>query len=349
MTENKRNYNSKGRLRWMRIFVFVCFLLQVFVADGQERATSIALKGNVRRLYTYAHLAKDILINKNTLVSYEKGKVLNHVEYIFEKNGLLLAENKFDDKDIINHSYIYTYENDKLVDVTQAYAGKFLIQRTEYKYDKTGKKYQAIVYNNKDSLQNTIVYKYDSLDNLISEKKYNMLNWMIADIYYQYDDRGNCILVDNLKTNTHSNKPYQEVRRFDDRNNLIFQSFTRQDNLEWEYIARYNKNDSLIYEEVRDGEGKMLSYSELKYNKRNNRILLKQYKQDTKISERKTHYKYNKEGNLYMETVYDVKNKTPYITRTYFYDDKGNWIYCLEKDKRTEMIIVHSRRIIYYD
>jgi hypothetical protein len=348
MTENKRNYNCRGHLKWIRIFVFVCFVLQLFVANGQETPPSIQLNGNVRRLYTYSHLAKDIVVNKNTLVSYEKGKVLSHIEYIFEKNGLLLAENRFDDKDVISRSYIYTYENDKLVDITQAYAGKFLIEHTEFKYDKTGKKYQAIVYDNKDSLQNTIVYKYDSLGNLITEKKYNKLNWVIAEISYQYDDRGNCVFVDNLETKVYNNKPYQEVRRFDDRNNLIYQSYTRQDSLQWEYFVRYNKKDSLIYEEVKDGEGKMLSYSELKYNKHNKRILLKQYKRDAKISERETHYKYNKEGNLYTETLYEVKNKTPFLTRTYFYDDKGNWIYCLEKDKRTDMVIVHSRRIIYY-
>jgi hypothetical protein len=347
MTVNKSN-NSKGYLKWIRIFVFVCFVVQVFAADGQETVLSIQLKGSVRRLYAYTHLAKDIVINKNTLVSYEKGKVLNHVEYIFGKNGALLAENRFDDKDVISRSYIYTYENDKLVDITQAYAGKFLIQRTEFKYDKTGKKYREFVYNNKDSLQKTIVYEYDTLDNLVAKKTYNILHWVTIDTRYQYDDRGNCILVDNLKTATYSNKPYQEVRRFDDRNNLIYQSYTLQDSLNWEYIVRYNKMDSLIYEEVRDGEGNLLSYSELKYNKHNKRILLKQYKRDIEISERETHYKYNKEGNIHTETVYDTKNKTPFLTRTYFYDDKGNWIYCLEKDKRTAMTLVHSRRIIYY-
>jgi DNA-binding XRE family transcriptional regulator/ribosomal protein L25 (general stress protein Ctc) len=323
--------------------------MQLLAADGQDTPPpSMQLKGSVRRLYAYSHLAKDIVVNKNTLVSYEKGKVLNHIEYIFERNGLLLAENKFDDKDVISYSYIYTYENDKLVDVTRAYAGKFQIQRTEYRYDKTGKKYQAIVYDNKDSLQNTIVYKYDTLDNLVEKKTYNTLNWVTIDTRYQYDDRGNCIFVDNLKTGTYNNKPYQEVRRFDDRNNLIYQSFTRQDSLKWEYIARYNGKDSLIYEEVKDGDGEMLSYSELKYNKRNKRILLRQYKQDEKILERETHYKYDKNGNLYQETLYEAKSKTPLLTQTYFYDDKGNWIYCLEKDIKTEMIIVHSRRIIYY-
>jgi hypothetical protein len=332
----------------IRIFVFICFVLHVFVAEGQKTASSMLLQGNVRRLYTYTHLAKDIVINKNTLVSYEKEKVLSHREYIFEKNGFLLAESIFDKQDIINHSYIYTYENEKLVEITQAYSGKFLVERTEYKYDKTGKKYQAIIYDNKDSLRNIIVYMYDSLDNLVAEKTYNKLSWITVDTRYHYDDRGNCILVDNLKTGTYNNKPYQEVQRFDDRNNRIYKSFTLQDTLKWEYIARYNKQDSLIYEEVKDGEGKTLSYSELKYNKHNKRIRLKQYQWDIEISERETHYKYDKAGKLYTETVYDVENKKPFLTRTYFYDDKGNWIYFLEKDKRTETDVVCHRRIIYY-
>jgi antitoxin component YwqK of YwqJK toxin-antitoxin module len=164
-------------LKFMRMFVFVCFLLLVFAAEGQKTASSMYLKGNVRRLYIYKHLAKNLVIDNNTLVSYEKGKLLNHVDFIFDKNGLLLAENRFDKNDIIYYSYIYTYEDDKLVDVTEARAGKFQVERTEYKYDKTGKKSQAIIYDNKDSLQNTIVYRHDSLNNLVAEETYNTLNW----------------------------------------------------------------------------------------------------------------------------------------------------------------------------
>jgi hypothetical protein len=348
MDKDKRNDICGWSLKRMRTVVFCCFVLYSFATEGQETYASFNLQGHVKRLYTYSHAAKNIIVSNNILVSYEKERVLSHIDYIFEKNGLLLAENRFNRDDMINHSYIYTYENDKLVDVTQAQAGKFQIERTEYHYDKTGRKIQAIVYDSKDSLENTIVYKYDSLNNLISEKTYNVLNWVITDIRYQYDDKGNCIFVDNLKTGRRSNRPYQEVQKFDDNHNLIYKSFTIEDSLKWEYIASYNNNDSLIYEEVIDGEKKTVSYSQLKYNKHNKRILLDQFKRDAQIPEMKTRYTYDKAGKLLTETVYNSKNKEPFITRTYFYDEKGNWIYCIEKDKRVEIDVVHSRKIIYY-
>jgi hypothetical protein len=261
-----------------------------------------------------------------------------------------LAENKYSKQDLIEYSSIYTYENDLLVEITYARAGKFLIERTEYKYDKTGKKTQALVYDSTDSLKNTIVYKYDSLNNLVSERIYNQINFLVTDLRYQYDERGNCILVDNLNTGVHNNKAYREVQRFDDRNNRIYKSFTLRDSLKWEYIARYNKKDSLIYEAVIDGKGNTVSYSTLKYDKHSRRIVMKQYQQDTTISIMETYYKYDKEGKLYMETVQRPKSKESFITRTYFYDDKGNWIYRIDKDERIELdlYIVHSQKLNYY-
>jgi hypothetical protein len=171
---------------------------------------------------------------------------------------------------------------------------------------------------------------------------------VVTDIRYQYDERGNCVFVDNLKTGRRTNRPYREVQRFDNRNNRIYKSYTVEDSLKWEYIARYDKKDSLVYEAVLDGEGNTVSWSKLKYNRRNKRVALYQYKQDAKMPETETHYTYDKEGKLYTETVYDSKNKVSLVTRTYFYDDKGNWIYCVEKDKRIEIESVLSRRIVYY-
>jgi hypothetical protein len=335
-------------LKCIKGLAFACFVLHIFAATGQETASSIHLKGNIRKLYSYTYLAKDIVINKNTIVSYEKEKVLSHIDYIYEKNGILLAENRFNNHDVIDRSSIYTYENDRLVDHTRALAGKYQISRTAYKYDKEGRKIQSLVYDGKDSLENTIVYKYDSLNNLINEKTYNQINWLITEKRYQYDDNGNCILLENLKTGRLVNKPYREIQKFDDRNNLIYKSFAFEDSLNWEYTARYNQIDSLIYEEVKDGKGQIISYSELKYNKYNKRILLKQYKQGAVIPEIETHYKYDKKGDLSTETVYTPNKKDPFLTRTYFYDDRGNWIYRLEKDKITERNILHYRRIIYY-
>ena len=129
------------------------FILCVFTADSQTTATEMYLRGNVSKLYTYRHAAKNIVIENNTLVSYEKEKLLHHVDYIFDKNGLLLAENRFDNQDIINLSYIYEYDEfGRLIETTIAASGKILHGRTEYKYDKNGKKIKEFMKNkNKDN------------------------------------------------------------------------------------------------------------------------------------------------------------------------------------------------------
>jgi hypothetical protein len=330
------------------MLAFVFFAGYLFAASGQKIVSAEHLNGNVRRIYAYTYLAKDIVIQKNVLVSYEKEKIVSHIEYIYEKNGLLLAENRFNSEDILDRSLIYTYENDKLVDYTRAISGKYQLDRTVYQYDKTGKKTQAVSYDGKDSLENTVVYKYDSLGNLITEKKYNSIYMLITDLQYQYDDKGNCILVNNIKTNRKSSKAYQEIQRFDDRNNRIYKSYIVEDSLNWEYIVRYNENDSLIYEELKDGKGITTFSSELKYDKLNRRTSLKQYKQDASVPEMLTRYKYDKKGRLDTEIVYVSNNKKPVMTRTYFYDEMENWIYRLEKEETSDKGMIHYRKIVYY-
>ncbi len=338
--------------KFIKVTIFFYFIFQVFLVNAQSTVTSLGLQGNIRRLFTYKHIAKDIVIENNTVISYEKVKLLDHTDYIFEKNGLLLAENKFNEEDIIDHSYIYTFDEsdrDRLIETTRARAGKFLIGRAEYKYDKEGKKNQELVYDSQDSLRNTIVYKYDSLGNLISEKTYNANNRVIKELHYQYDEKGNCVLVNSLKTAAISSKVYQEVQRFDERNNRIYKSFIKEDSLAWEYIARYDKKDSLTYEEVRDPEGKIISYSRLKYNhKYGKRISMKQYHQQLGTTKMETYYTYDKAGKLLTEKAYGSNKKELFRIRTYFYDEHGNWIYCVEEDKNNGIYVVYSRRINYF-
>jgi len=331
----------------IKTVVFSVIILFTSMVSAQKSASDMHLQGNVRRLFTHKHIAKDIVIENNTIVSYEKVKLLNHVDYIFEKNGALLAENSFNKEDIIDISYIYEYDGfGRLVDLTIARSGKILVGRVEYKYDKDGKKLQEIEFDNKDSLKSTTVFKYDSLGNLVNEKTYNKTNRLAKDVYYQHDERGNIVFLNSVKISSAS-KPYQEVQKFDDRNNLIYKSFTSRDTLKWEYFASYDKSDSLIYEEIKDGEGKLESYSELTFNK-NKRISLKQYHRESGETGFETYYEYDKSGKLLAEKLYTSNKKMLVTVRTYFYDEKGNWIYCLEEDKINKTSNVSSRKFNYF-
>jgi len=333
--------------QWIKTAFFSVIILFAVTGMAQKSAQDMNLQGNVRRLFTHKHQAKDIVIENNTIVSYEKVKLLNHVDYIFEKNGALLAENNFNKEDLIDISYIYEYdEAGRLIDLTIARAGKILIGRVEYKYDKDGKKTQEIEFDNADSLKSTTVFRYDSLGNLVNEKLYNKTNRLGKDIHYQHDERGNVVFVNNLKL-TAASKPYQEIQRFDDRNNLIYKSFTRNDTLKWEYFASYNKSDSLIYEEVKNGEGKQEAYSKLTF-KNDRRISLEQYNYDADVQKFETYYEYDKSGKLFTEKLYTANKKMLVTVRTYFYDEKGNWIYCLEEDKINKTSNVSSRRFNYF-
>jgi len=327
--------------------IFCILIFCVVSAMPQSSVSDMRLNGKVRIMFSYKHQVKNIVIEDNKLLPYDKDKLLHHVEYIFDKNGALLAENRFDKQDIIDISFIYEYnEAGKLIDLTIAKAGKILVGRTEYQYNKDGNKTQEIEYDNRDSLKTTTIFKYDSLGKLISEKMYNNANRLVKDIHYQYDKRGNLISVNSLKTTNLANKPYQEIQKFDNRNNLIYKSFTQFDTLKWEYFATYNKNDSLTYEELKDGMGKLQSYSKLTF-KKGKRILLKQYKQN---SEWETTYQYDKNGRVFVEKIYScVSNKKIlFSTRTYFYDEKENLIYCIEKDEITGFNLVHYQRYIYF-
>ena len=332
-----------------RFILILFFLASCLILNAQQTASDMGLKGNVRRLHTYKHLADSLEIKNKTDVSYRKLALLEHIDYIFERNGLLLAENRFDNKrDLVEISYIYTFdENDRLIEVTRARMGRFLVGRTEYKYDEQGRKTRGFVYNHQDSLKNTHRYNYDSLGNLISEQVLNIRSLKVKDLVYHYDENGNCILAMSLPTRVSSNKLYREVQKFDERNNRIYKSYTESDSLRWEYFAQYNANDSLFFEEVKDGNGERTIRSELRYNKNNDRIFLRQYNKDLKIFDVETHYKYAK-GKLQSEKVYTHKKKQLITTKTYFYDAVGNWIFCVEKDEKTGSIIVHSRRISYF-
>ena len=335
-------------LKMRKFCVFLLFLFCVFTAKSQPTASSMNLFGNVRVLFTDKYVAKDIVVKDNVLVSYNKVKVLNRKDYIFDKNGLLLAENDFDDEGIIDISEIYTYDElGRLIEETLAQSGKYQLGRDEYTYNKNGKRAQKKIYDKIDSLKHIIVYAYDSLGNLSSEKTFNKSNRIIKEIYYQYDDRGNLLFSNSLKSIVLSNKPYNEVQKFDDRNNRIYKSYTENDTLRWEYFAHYNKVDSLIYEEVKDNKGQIISFSKLHF-KKNRRISLTQYHINREILTTETHYQYDKKGKLLSEKVYSENKKELRTVRTYFYDEKGNWIYCIEEHKKNNATVVFSRRFNYF-
>lgn len=338
--------------KYLFLICFFCFSTFHLAINAQEVRTSadLHLKGKVWRIDTYQHVADSVQIKDNT-VSYKKLQLLKHIQHIFSKDGLLQAENRFDNvDDVINFSFIYTFdEQNRLIDITHATFGKFLAGMTKFQYDKEGKISKGLVYDHQDSLQNTISYTYDFSGNLIRESTYNMIHIKIKELVYQYDERGNCISTRNMKTRAQANKPYRELQKFDERNNLIYKSsYDGNDSLEWEYFARYDSQDSLYYEEAKDKNGVIFHRSELKYNKNHNRISLKLYSNKNGEREIYSRYKYDKQNRLHLEEIFLPKEKKPFMIKRYFYDTLNNWIFCIEENKQTGGIIVSSRRISYY-
>ena len=324
-----------------------------FTTNAQEARTSAGmnLKGKIWRMDTYQHIADSVQVRNNT-VSYRKEKLLHHTQFIFSRDGLLQAENRFKvDEGIIELSFIYTFnEQNQLIDITRATFGKYLAGMTEYQYDKEGRRIKGLVYDHQDSLQNTILYTYDLSGNLTRKTTYNVVHRKIRELVYKYDEHGNCISTQNMKTIARANKPYREVQKFDERKNLIYKSlYDEYDSLEWEYFANYNSQDSLYYEEVKDKNGITTHRSDLKYNKYHNRISLKLYgNKDGEIRELNSRYKYDKQQRLLSEELSLPGEKKPFLIKRYFYDAQNNWIFCVEENKQTGNTIVNSRRIEYY-
>lgn len=334
------------------LFLICCFYFSTFHLEinAQEVRTSsdMHLKGKIWRIDTYRHVADSVQV-KDNVVSYKKMQLLNHTQFLFSKDGLLQAENRFKvDEDIIELSFIYTFdEQNRLIDITRATFGKFLAEMAEYQYDEEGKKIKGLVFDHQDSLQNTIIYTYDFSGNLIRETTYNVMNRKIKELVCQYDEKGNCISVRNVKTTARANKPYREIQKFDKRNNLIYKSlYDENDSLKWEYFAEYNPQDSLYYEEVKDKNGIITHRSDLKYNKYHNRISLKLY--NNKNGEMYSRYKYDKQQRLLLEEKFLHGEKKPFLTKKYIYDTHNNWIFCIEESNYTNEIIINSRRIEYY-
>lgn len=340
--------------KYLFLICFFCFFTFHTKVNAQEVKTSsdMHLKGKVWRIDTYRHVADSVQIKDNITVLYRKKQLLKHIQYIFSKDGLLQAENRFDNvDDVIHFSLIYTFdEKNRIAEITHATFGKFLAGMTKFQYDKEGNKIKALVYDQQDSLQNIISYTYDFSGNLIKESTHNMIHIKIKELIYQYDERGNCISTKNIKTRAQANNPYRELQKFDERNNLIYKSsYDRNDSLEWEYFARYDSQDSLYYEEAKDKNGIIFHRSELRYNKIHNRTSLKLYSnKDGKIQELYSHYKYDKLNRLYLEEIFLQGDKKPFMIKRYIYDNYHNWIFCIEEDKRTGRAIVNSRRISYY-
>ena len=339
---------KRSQFRLGKGILLAALCLLPFITEAQTTTAKMDLQGNISKLSTYKHVVKNIVIENNTVVSYEKVRWLEQSEYLFDKKGLLLAKNEINDMGVITLSYIYEYnELGKLVEETLAASGQYLQGRTEYKYDKKGNKIKKLVYDDRDSLKTTTVYQYDSLGNLVSEKMYNKINFLVTDIGYQHDERGNIIFVNSVKVPIIAKPPYQEVMKFDDKNHLIYKSFTERDTLKWEYFASYTKKDSLMYEEVKDRTGKLLSASRLTFNRKNKRIALEQYNQSAGVS-LATHYQYDKKGKLLTEKIFMPNRTEPLAIRTFFYDEKGNWIYCIEEDKVKHENSIYYRKFNYY-
>ncbi|MDR0368238.1 MAG: hypothetical protein LBH82_03745, partial [Bacteroidales bacterium] len=255
------------------------------------------------------------------------------------------------DEDLIEWSVIYTFdEQNRLVDVTSATFGTYLAGMALYQYDKEGKVTKGLVYDHQDSLQNTIYYTYNASGKLVRETTYNVTPVKIKELVYQYDESGNCISTRNIRTSARSNTPYREVQKFDERNNLIYKSlYNENDSLEWEYFADYNSQDSLFYEEVKDKNGTTTHRSDLTYNKNHTRKSLVLYAdKDGEIHRVNSRYKYDKQQRLLWEEKFVPKEKKPFLTRQYFYDNHNNWIYCVETYTETGRTIVNSRQIVYY-
>ncbi len=309
------------------------------------------LKGKIWRIDTYRHVADSVQVKDNA-VSYKKTQLLNHTQFLFSKDGLMQAENRFSlDEDIIELSFIYMFdEQNRLVDVTRATFGKFLAGMTKFQYNKEGKRIKGLVYDQQDSLQNTITYTYDFSGNLIRETTHNMIHRKIKEFIYQYDEKRNCISIKNIKTTARANQPYHEIQKFDERNNMIYKSFyDKNDSLVWEYFAHYDSQDSLYYEEAKDKNGITTHRSDLKYNKYHSRISLKLYSnKNGEIREMYSRYKYDKQQRLLLEELFLPGEKKPFLTKKYFYDTHNNWVFCIEESKQIKEIIVNSRRIEYY-
>lgn len=188
----------------------------IFNENGLEIENSeISMDGKLIDKILYEYDASGNLISQTCFDANDKQ--LWKIEYIF-KNGLLVEENEYNEKDLLSSKSIYKYEGKKIKEETFYNGNGAITWKNIYSYDENGNcseefsyfsdgqleskkefKYnpfnniQEIIYyeNDETTISQRDLFRYDAKNLLTEIASYTEDNQVFLRHFYKYDAKGN--------------------------------------------------------------------------------------------------------------------------------------------------------------
>lgn len=327
---------------------------------------SYGLLGDVKTVSTKSWLVNEKLEkvkpqNENT------GKRDNDIS--FSDDGMLANEKLFVNNAPFEENTFKGKENKQQ---SLQYIGNSVGIKTDYTWDKTGKKNTSITRRNPDNTQiDRIEMKYQG--NKVAEKvTYNPQNNPIDKVTYIYDSKGN-LNLENIYLGTEYVQ-YKALYTYDKKNRILSEARYDKDS-KMQYQTRYTYDgDNLIKKETVNEKGEPEYVEKFTHDKNGNVLthdifekfensnIINTFKYDA--ANNKTEWNVSKNGTLMAKALFTFdkyKNQTSYTAidevsgktiekREYIfeYDPKGNWT------KKTIRIndkpqFIEERTITYFD
>ena len=309
---------------------------------GERRSESYDSDGNLSSVYEYNR-------NGETTKSenYRNGKLWSAEENEYDENGNLIKSSSYDaDRKFTSYS-VYGYNesgkrikiseydgDDKLTGYTEIKRdGKYVLSETVYDADGNKTEYTEYLENTPDYNTYSRTKRYEKYENgkLAELREYNEDGRMTKLI--SYDGEGNKKLYEEYVTLKVKHNGYEGISAVI-KTHETYNDGKLEHRTEYEYDENGNRTKISEY----DGEGKLIEYTETKYD--GERILSEsRYDGNGKLI-RRTEDEYDENGKKLKSSVYNNGGLEGY--KSYHYNESGRLIKVTACD-------AYNRIVNYYE
>lgn len=309
---------------------------------GERRSESYDSDGNLSSVYEYNR-------NGETTKSenYRNGKLWSAEENEYDENGNLIKSSSYDaDRKFTSYS-VYGYNesgkrikiseydgDDKLTGYTEIKRdGKYVLSETVYDADGNKTEYTEYLENTPDYNTYSRTKRYEKYENgkLAELREYNEDGKMTKLI--SYDGEGNKKLYEEYVTLKVKHNGYEGISAVI-KTHETYNDGKLEHRTEYEYDENGNRTKISEY----DGEGKLIEYTETKYD--GERILSEsRYDGNGKLI-RRTEDEYDENGKKLKSSVYNNGGLEGY--KSYHYNESGRLIKVTACD-------AYNRIVNYYE
>jgi hypothetical protein len=335
---------------YCRLNLFIFFLFAVFCSQAQS-LDSLLHPQNVKKISGKLLQTNHIVLKKNQLLSLDTISVRENELHLFDRQGNKILYAQLDQKDSAYQFYNYTYNQlNQKIEQAQTFNYYFYKGKNTYTYNSDGTLRQMKQLDYRDSIYRTTNYSYVN-GKIKEERTYNASNLLIIHRQSFYDPQGDLTYFVNNSTSVsyNNNLPFSIKQYFDDNHHMIRREyFDEYNNLKIYWLYTYDENGNKLSEKQFNSKDQIVGSTYYVYNKKNLVTEIRQY--DANTGKRtKMNYQYNKNNNYSHLKIYLDNSKKPEYYKDCYYDQHGNWILWIEKDKHKKVLAVGNRSIEYYE